>query len=151
MRRIVFALIALATLVTLNGCDQPTTPPDARKTSVIVERKPPALNGIDLTLEVTIGNCTYIPVNHDGLPDPVLALQIRDQFKRDHPDLEITSWQLYWIPGRYNESAGFGWVGIYWKGMFVDHRPLPLPAYESYDSPPMAEAVPTPPEDPRNR
>jgi len=72
----------------------------------------------DLSVAVTVGNHTYIPLNIYGRPDDHLPeiLGVLDAFEKRHPDLEVTSWNLLRDQQAFTTSP-------YIYGIWINHRP----------------------------
>ncbi len=72
----------------------------------------------DLSVVVTVGNHSYVPLNIDGeAKDNVQnILGALDAFEKAHPELEVTSWSLL------SRQASYSTYG-YTYGIWVNHRP----------------------------
>lgn len=69
---------------------------------------------------VTVGDHTYIgfkePIPGDANENARKILQILDDFKTSHQDLEVTSWKIQDIKYGYATSARI-------LGLWIDHKP----------------------------
>jgi len=75
----------------------------------------------DLSVAVTLGNHTYIPLNvKNAMPKDYVEviLELLDTFERAHPELEMISWKVEWHPSTYD-------LYPYIYGIWIDHRPRP--------------------------
>ncbi len=79
---------------------------------------------------ITVGNHTYIPLLIGGLPrykvnDILLALK---EFEQEHPELEVTSWNIEKHIQNIRTSApsiytqGQSELNYYIDGLWVNHR-----------------------------
>lgn len=106
--KLLFPVLILAVLVV--GCGGGSKPVSAVKAL-------PA-DAYDMSVVVTVGNHSYIPINLDGRPDQQVGviLGTLQAFESTHPNLEVTGWQIEKEQRAYNTSD-------YIFGMWVDHRP----------------------------
>mgnify|MGYP001585026662 CR=1 FL=1 len=72
----------------------------------------------DWSQVVTVGNHSFIPlpIKHDK-DNPGIVLRVLDDFEKNHPDLEVTSWRISQGFLISADNAGKA------DGLWVDHRP----------------------------
>jgi hypothetical protein len=100
-------------LMLLAGCSD-----EAKNPSVFSETTTISTEKINLEVGITIGNHSYLPINVYANPDKYARaiLQLLDAFEKEHPELEITSWDI-----ERNQKAAN--ASEYIWGVWVDHRP----------------------------
>lgn len=71
----------------------------------------------DMSLVITVGNRSYIPINEFGKPgdDPSSILFILEAFEDTHPELEVIGWEI-----DKQQRAHYTSPKIF--GIWVDHR-----------------------------
>ncbi|MDD5289865.1 MAG: hypothetical protein PHT40_01520 [Patescibacteria group bacterium] len=76
---------------------------------------------VDLSVAVTIGNNTYIPINFEGQACWYIIelLQVKDAFEKAHPELEVISWETY---EHGQPRSGFLINGFIF-GLWAHHKP----------------------------
>lgn len=75
-------------------------------------------NAYDMSVVVTVGNHSYIPINLDGKPNENVdvILGALKAFESANPNLEVTGWQI--------EKQQLAYVtSPYTYGIWVDHHP----------------------------
>jgi len=72
----------------------------------------------DLSVVVTVGDRSYIPINQGGRPGdtPSFILNILKAFEDENPQFEILNWK---IEKHQGSSGAEGYI----FGLWVDHRP----------------------------
>ncbi len=112
--RIIFALVAvLVVAFVVVGCDEGPKPVSALKEGDTV---------YDMTVCVTNGNNSYIPLNfYHVRADEKAAevLGVLTAFEKAHPDLEVVSWQI-----EKQQAAKGASSKIF--GIWVHHRKIKL-------------------------
>lgn len=116
-------LIFLPFLVLLMGADNcEYKKPSAIKYPQKVEESRNPLVGYDMSVAITIGNHSYIPLNLYadlyGTPNEHVAkiLGVIDAFEKSHPDRDTVSWQL-------DKQQNSGSLPAYISGIWIDHKP----------------------------
>jgi hypothetical protein len=89
--RMIFAF-AVATLcfVCSNGCSDPGP-------SVIKIKDGGAEQAYDLSVAISVGNHTYLPINREDVTPSKMAKEILDllsEYETAHPDLIVDSWMI---------------------------------------------------------
>ena len=121
--RIISALVVVIALLgplAMCGCENSLPP----VTVVVVpatspqQPAPQAVVTFDLTKATTKGDCTWLPIEMYGDPARYvdLILDLREAFKKAHPELEMTNWHIE------KQQRAHG-TPSYIFGLWIDHRP----------------------------
>lgn len=107
-------LIALVTGLPV-GCEPPP-PPSA---FIVAEKPPQPPEAFNLTVAVTRGNHTYVPVNAFSYPPGfhVRLLELVEAFEQAHPELEVSCFNV--------EASETNFRNPYIHGLWLHHRPKP--------------------------
>ena len=114
MRNLLVAVVVIASLFALVGCDEGSTPVSVMKDGQ---------TRYDMTVCVTNGNNSYIPLNFYRCdPDEKVQeiLGALKAFEEAHPDLEVVYWSVEKQQWAHATTARV-------SGIWVHHRKVKLP------------------------
>ena len=108
--------VAVLVVLGLSGCEKWDQKPSAFSPAIAPTVQ--TTESFNLTVAVTTGNHTYIPINRFGDPAEYVhnILGLVEAFEQKHPELEVTSFQMEKNQSGYATSAF-----IY--GLWLHHRP----------------------------
>lgn len=112
----IFAAALLATAIA--GCDDNASASAPAPSAL--QSKPATANRtqINLSVAITIGNHTYIPLNLPGDADQNVRsiLAVLAAFEKSHSEFKVTGWSIEKQQSAYMEPA-------FVFGLWVDHEP----------------------------